>query len=78
MGNFCSREKENFNESLNSELNEIAKRKPGEQADAAESEVNFDNVKKHEVNDIPSSDDEGDAPAPSGLDLGSGISQEEA
>ena len=78
MGNFCSREKENFDETLNSELNEIAKRKPGEQAEATENEVNFDNVEKLETNDIPSSDD-GEDDAPSGLDIGdSNVPDEEA
>ena len=45
MGNFCSREKEDFDESLNSELNEIVKRKPSEEEDeGVNGDVNFDDL----------------------------------
>ena len=60
MGNFCSRERENFDESLNSELNEVAKRKTGESEGA--DEVNFDNVAQHEEMVDIDSDEAGDAP----------------
>lgn len=78
MGNFCSREKENFDETLNSELNDVVRRKTREEEEEeGADDVNFDDLMALKEESSGGGGCCGGSPKPKSLDASGSFNMQE-